>query len=260
MSTGVAVPENPEITAKGHGHEKPALRSNRYFFPAMASLILGGVVLGFAETYYLAGVFLAPLPNLLIHVHAAVFTAWILLLIVQSSLVLAKRVDLHRRLGIFGFGLAITMVVLGISAATDLLRRNQSAMGMDAKAFYAGALGDIVIFAILVFFAYRFRFNPPVHKRLILIATIALLGAPINRWPLEIIDRSPNIIFVFQYAFLLPIVVYDLWSVRRIERATIWGALCLIIIQQLALPFGRSAVWQSFATWALGLARAIHGA
>ncbi len=99
MSTGVTLPDNPEITVKGHGPKQPTIRSNRYFFPAMAVLILAGVVLGFAETYYLAGVFLAPLPNWLIHVHGAVFTTWILLLIVQTSLVLGKRRRLAPALG-----------------------------------------------------------------------------------------------------------------------------------------------------------------
>ena len=66
----------------------------------MALLILASVFVGFARTYYLAGVFGAPLPNKLIHVHGAVFSLWIVLLIVQTSLVTAGRVDLHRRLGV----------------------------------------------------------------------------------------------------------------------------------------------------------------
>ena len=37
------------------------------FSPGMAVLILGIVFLGFARTYYLAGVFHAQLPNLLIN-------------------------------------------------------------------------------------------------------------------------------------------------------------------------------------------------
>mgnify|MGYP000736303116 CR=1 FL=1 len=60
-------------------------RSDRYFFSGMAILILGGVFLGFAQTYFLAGVFRAPLPNWLIHVHGAAFTLWIVLLITQRS-------------------------------------------------------------------------------------------------------------------------------------------------------------------------------
>jgi hypothetical protein len=39
----------------------------------MALLILATVFVGFARTYFLAGVFRAPLPSLLVHIHGAVF-------------------------------------------------------------------------------------------------------------------------------------------------------------------------------------------
>jgi len=68
---------------------------------------------------YLAGVFRAPLPNLLVHIHGAVFSLWILLLIAQTSFIARGRVDVHRRMGLFGFGLACLMVILGLMTATD---------------------------------------------------------------------------------------------------------------------------------------------
>jgi hypothetical protein len=45
----------------------------------MAVVILVSVFVGFAHSYYLAGVFKAPLPNLLVHIHGAVFSCWIAL-------------------------------------------------------------------------------------------------------------------------------------------------------------------------------------
>jgi hypothetical protein len=54
----------------------------------------------------------------IIHVHGALFSCWILLLVKQTSLVSARRVDVHRRVGIAGFILACVMVV-GVLAATD---------------------------------------------------------------------------------------------------------------------------------------------
>src|SRR5664279_5291888 len=104
----------------------PKSLSPRYddvFFSGMAILILGAVYLGFARSYYLAGVFQAHLPNLLIHIHGAVFSAWFLLLVAQTSLISARRLDLHRRLGVLGAGLAAAMVILGIFAGTDALAR-----------------------------------------------------------------------------------------------------------------------------------------
>jgi hypothetical protein len=82
-------------------------RLDRYFFSGIAFLMTGTVFLGFARSYYLAGVFRAPLPNWLIHLHGAAFSIWILLLVAQTSLVSAGRVDVHRRLGLGGVWLAV---------------------------------------------------------------------------------------------------------------------------------------------------------
>src|SRR5208282_3675736 len=98
-------------------------RREDIFFCTMALVILGTVLLGFAQSYYLAGVFHAHLPNLLVHIHAAAFSAWILLFIAQTLLISGKRLDLHRRIGILGAGLAASMVVLGFLVATDSLSR-----------------------------------------------------------------------------------------------------------------------------------------
>ena len=59
-------------------------RYERYFVSAMATLILATVFLGFAKSYFLAGMFWAPLPHWVIHVHGAAFTLFIFLLILQT--------------------------------------------------------------------------------------------------------------------------------------------------------------------------------
>lgn len=233
---------------------------DNYFFSAMALLILATVVVGFARTYFLAGIFRAPLPNLLIHIHGAVFSSWILLLITQTALVSAGRVDIHRRLGLVGFGLACLMVTLGVLAASNSLARGFSPPGspFDPKTFYAIPIVDMVVFATLVFFAYRARFNPPAHKRLILIATISIMDAPTGRPPFAAITAHPFLGSTFVAIFLLLLVGYDLWSTRKIHRVTTWASLFVLIAQQLEVPLGSTAAWHAFATWAQTLARASH--
>ena len=233
---------------------------DNYFFSAMALLILATVFVGFARTYFLAGVFRAPLPSLLIHIHGAVFSSWILLLIAQTALVSAGRVDIHRRLGLVGFGLACLMVTLGVLAASNSLARNFSppGSGFDPRTFYAIPMGDMLIFATLVFFAYRARFNPVAHKRLILIATISLMDAPTGRPPFTVITGRPFFDSTFVVIFVLLLVAYDLWSTRKVHRATIWAGLFVVIAEQLQVPFGNTTAWHSFATWAQTLARGPH--
>jgi hypothetical protein len=233
----------------------PGRRYDHLFFSAMALLILISVFVGFARSYYLAGVFRAPLPARVIHFHGAVFSCWILLLFTQTALVSAHRVDIHRRLGLVGFGLACLMVVLGVLAATDALARNLSPFGVDPKVFYAVPMSDIFIFAVLIFFAFRERFNSAAHKRLILIATLSLMSAAFVRWPVHVPWWNLFVAELCAYALLLLLIAYDLFAIRTIHRATLWAGIFLISFEQLRHPFSHSSAWQAFASWAQSLAR-----
>jgi hypothetical protein len=250
MATVVAHPNNPARPVIG----LPGRRFDHLFFSTMAMLLLATVFVGFAPTYYLAGVFHAPLPSLIIHLHGAVFSCWILLLVTQTSLVSAGRVDIHRRLGIAGFILACLMVLLGVLAATDLLARG-AGPGGDPKFFYIIPLTDMLIFATLVYFAFRARSNPPAHKRLILVATIALMTAAIARWPLAVVHRNAPAATLLSYGFLLILVAYDLWSTHKLHRATLWAGSFLVVMQQIRIPIGKTAAWHTFAGWIQSLAR-----
>ena len=80
-------------------------RAERRFFTAMAVGILVLALAGFARTYFLRPVLAEPAPALpaltpLIHLHSLLFTAWVVLFLVQVRLVAAKRIALHRRLGV----------------------------------------------------------------------------------------------------------------------------------------------------------------
>lgn len=245
MST-VSLPANRGVAIR------PGSRYDNRFFSAMALLILATVFVGFARTYFLAGVFRAPLPNVLIHIHGVVFSAWIVFLIAQISLVTAGRVEIHRKLGLWGFGLACLMVVLGALAGTDSLSRGFSppGSGLDPKTFYAVPFLGIFIFAVLVFFAYRARFNPAAHKRLIMLATISLLQAPTGRPPFTAITAArPYLAGFFVWLFLLLLVGYDLWSTHKVDRATLWGGLFVVVAIQLLIPIGMTNAFHGFANF-----------
>jgi hypothetical protein len=215
----------------------------------MAIIILGSVFLGFARSYYMAGVFRARLPSLLIHIHGAVFSCWVLLFIGQISLVAAKRVDLHRKLGLFGFGLACMMVLIGLCASTQVLNR-LPALGESPRgprAFYVVPLSDMLVFSILIYFGLRYRSNAAAHKRLMLIATIAILDAAFVRWPISEEWWTLRVAQTCAYPLLLMIAAYDLWSLRKIHRATLLASALLVFSQQVRTPIGRTSTWQSFA-------------
>jgi hypothetical protein len=240
---------HPAVRAPG----LPGRRFDHIFFSAMAVLILATVFLGFARTYYLAGVFHAPLPSLIVHIHGAAFTCWVLLFVAQTSLVLAGRVDIHRRLGIVGFLLACLMVVLGVLVATDsLVRHTTQAVKFDARAFYIVPLTDLVIFGVVIFFGFRERRNPAAHKRLMMIATIAISDAAIARWPVAFVSGGRYL--RVQLVLLALLAIYDLWSTRKLNRATLWAGVFLIVLELLRVPVGNTHAWHRFANWVISIA------
>ena len=250
MATVLATPSRPATFNSG----LPGRRYDNYFFSGMALLFLATVFVGFAPTYYLAGVFHAPLPSRIIHIHGAIFSGWILLLIAQTSLVSAGRVDIHRRLGIAGCVLAGVMVVVGVLAATDSLVRGFNPSGRDTLAFYIVPLTDMVVFSTLIFLAYRNRTDPAAHKRLIVVATTALMIAPIARIPIAWSQRNAAHAAWFTYIALVLLIAYDLWSTHKLHRVTLWASAFLIFVHQIRVPISHTAAWHGFARWVIAVA------
>lgn len=148
-----------------------------------------------------------------------------------------------------GAGLAAAMVVLGLLAGTDALGRGFVPPGypFGPWTFYVNPFFNIVNFCVLITAALRARSDGPTHKRLILIATIALLGPAIGRWPFAIV-KSPIVIVGCMDFLVLLVAGFDIWSRHRIHPATVKGGLFLIISLCLMAPIGRTHVWHYFAT------------
>ena len=218
---------------------------------AVVSLVV--IFAGFARTYYLAGIFRAPLPNLLVHIHGAVFSLWILLFITQISLITVHRVDLHRRLGMFTFGLACLMVPLGVLVATDQLVRHAGNPGTETveevRAFYAIPLTDMLMFSTFLFLGFCRRPHPAVHKRLMLFATFALLDAGFDRWSIFDPYGLPVVHAVCFFPLLVFLMAYDWSSTGKVQRVTLASSGYLVAVQQLRYPLSHTAAWQAFATW-----------
>src|SRR6185503_10787626 len=92
-------------------------RRERLFYTGMAAAILLTVFAGFSRTYYLRPVFQTDRLIPLLHVHGLIFTSWIVLFLIQTSLVAAKRTRTHMSLGIAGGVLAALMIVIGTLTA-----------------------------------------------------------------------------------------------------------------------------------------------
>jgi hypothetical protein len=209
------------------------------------------VFAGFARTYYLRPYFgTASLPPLL-HLHGVVFTSWLVLLFTQTALVAANRTGTHRRLGVAGGVLAVLMVLVGCATAVIRAKVVEVPPGAPSPlVFLTIPLGDMLMFAGLVGAGFYYRRRPDVHKRLMLLATIAILPAATARLPFAFIQETgPLAFFGLADLFILACLLYDLFTRGRPHRATVWGGLALVVSHPLRLLVGNTRAWLAFAGW-----------
>jgi len=223
-------------------------RYDRVFFGCMVVLLLVITFIGFARSYYLAGIFRAPLAAPILHVHGALNTLWMLLLVVQTLLVSAKKIKWHMTLGIAGFCLAVLMVGVGFVVSANQVHRFAHDPRRDVLSFETIPFLELVCFAVLTGAAFALRKKAAAHKRLILLATIAMMAAALSRFPLQ---AAHNEAFYGHGMYLLLglMVLYDLWSLHRVHGATVAGTLLIVGYLNLTEPIGHTAVWMSFARW-----------
>ena len=236
-------------------------RSEHRFFGGMAVLIAATALVGFARSYYLRPL-IPPPPVLamhpltsLIHVHAALFTAWIVLLFAQTRLVAAGRIDLHRRLGILGVVVAALMIVVGTLTALHGVVRGVAPGGADPRRFLIVPLVALLVFGILFVAAIRARKTPQTHKRLILLATMALLPPALARWVILYLGFGPPVVLGLAALFVVPLVVWDFQTLGRLHPATLWGGLAVVGSIPLRLAIGLTSGWLAVADWLVGLVR-----
>src|SRR6267143_4142155 len=231
-------------------------RRERWFYIGMSIAVVVTVFAGFAPTYYLRPRFTTTPLMPLLHLHGLVFTSWIALFLVQTTLVAAHRTDIHRRLGILGGVIAGLMILIG--PTTAVIRASQGATpvpGISPLSFLVVPLGDMFVFAILVSAGFYYRRRADVHKRLMLLATISILAAAIARLPFAIMQAGPPAFFGITDVFVVACLLYDLITLKRIHRATALAALLIVASQPLRLMLGGTHAWLAFAGWLTNLAR-----
>lgn len=177
------------------------------------------------------------------------------MLIIQTSLVAVNRVDVRRRVGLLGFGLACVMVMLGVLVASDQIARHATQPAgphagiVEARAFYAIPLGEILMFCVMVYLGFRNRFRPAAHKRFMIIATLVILEAAVVRWPIFDSFAEPMIDSLYVVTILLLLMAYDWWSTGRVQSVTLLAVVFVVVVQQSRYLIGHTTGWQNFAGW-----------
>ena len=234
---------------------------DRMFYSGMAIGMALTVFVGFARTYYLSAYFGTTTTfsggpfSTVVRIHAALFTTWVVLFIVQTSLIARHRVALHRQLGIAVATLGAMMVVMGTAIALQGGLRGAAPPGIDSRAFLVIPLGDMVVFGALLTAALWLRADKEAHKRLMLLAYTAILAAAVARIP-GVLPLGP---FGFYGLAFLPVlalcVTYDLTTKRRVHPVYLWGGALLVLSVPARLLISNTSAWRSLAETLIRIAK-----
>jgi hypothetical protein len=253
--------------------ERVRVRARSNFFVGMSALLLALVLIGFAPTLYLRAFFDVPPMRPHLYLHGVVLTAWFVWFVVQTSLVKAGRITDHRRFGVIGAVLAVATVGAGV-LATLMAPSGITAAGLDFNAdvstqgieglgpgftileglsgAFWGNLGSALAFLILVGSAIALRARSDWHKRLMLLASVAIMLpalARLSRWPILGGEQGPFPLGVVS-ALLVALFVYDLLTARRVHRATLLGTALSILLAGGGFAIG-------LTDWGRGIVRAL---
>ena len=175
-----------------------------------------------------------PPAPVLVHIHAAVFTVWMLLLTAQVLLVLRDRVALHRKLGVFAVGWACLMAVMGPVAFISIVAQQAKLHGPFPYPFISVHVADIGGFLVLLAYGIALRKNPAAHKRMMILATVSLADPGFARFSGYLIPTEPpSVVVWFFYVFygnvllIVLMAAWDWWRGRLI-RWFVVGALALL--------------------------------
>lgn len=170
----------------------------------------------------------------IVHLHGLVFVSWMLLLLVQTGLVSAGNVKLHRSLGTWGIAHATAIMIIGLSMQLIASQRGWAAgrpAGTDG--LYLGLLaciGFVWMFTVAV--RHRQR-APQVHKRMVMYAMLPVLPPGVNRFwanALGIDDPVPTFwLYLTLWSMAAALLVQERRQTGRISRWSMAGAAWIFV-------------------------------
>jgi uncharacterized membrane protein YozB (DUF420 family) len=223
------------------------------FYSRMALLFAALVLVGFTPSFYSFQTVSWPRPNppltALTITHGLVFTAWMVMVVVQTQMIAAGRRDLHMQLGVAGFALAATMPVLMYFTGIHGIPRGFHPPIATGEMWAALPLLDIPPFVLLIAMGWIYRREPQVHKRLMLIAGARMIEPALGRMPF-----GPPTIEVNYFEALLtllisvgPLAWWDLRQIGKIHWVTQLGAVLISLTFLLRFAIWGTQGWHDFA-------------
>lgn len=238
-----------------------AVEPSHRFYVGMAVTCAVIAFLGFTPTYWapLAAGSIDEAP--IVHLHAVLFSAWSLFFILQATLIANGRFAHHRAFGLAGISLATAMLLVGLATAIHSMSvQIEAGMGERARGFLIVPVTTILFFAAVMAVAIANRRRPEVHKRLIVLASVAILMAAVARLLRLALGKAglltglPPIEFSALPAFatdllIVAAIIHD-WRTRgRPHPVYLVGGGLWLAIQFGRIPISKTPQWHAVADW-----------
>lgn len=193
-----------------------------------------------------------PHPPMIVHVHAVFTSLWLLILTGQVLLVEVDNVKLHRRLGWFAVAWAAMLWVLAAWGEFAYQAVLLKALGQTTGIF-AIALANLLCFAILMPWAIMQRKNSAVHRRLIILANLAIFAPGSARFLRNFFHLQPTSpllsFFLFYGGSLFVLLLMLLWDIKknRVLNQFVMASVLLLCIQIVSVYLLFLPEWKSVA-------------
>jgi hypothetical protein len=214
---------------------------------------------GFTPTYF------APIAtgtlrqvSFAVHVHGFLFFGWTFLFLAQITLVGTGHRSLHRTVGMVGISWATAMVIFGV--LVNLLSNAHRFADGEPELAYVGLLsgtGAMIAFGSMFTLAISNVRRPDYHKRFMLLATTAILGAATGRLWLPLFDFERVPMWLWRSTQDLPILALFAYDWRTLGKphfvTAVFGTL-LVVLHLLNIPIASTEPFQAIARMWFSLA------
>ena len=237
MNTVSTIPAG-SITRSDNPTTRSHSRNGRYFFVTMSTLFLIMAVVGFTPSYqanYSGQIHL----HWFAHVHGAIMTSWLLVFFTQGVLAAKGNFRFHRKLGLFSVALGVLVLLCMITASIRARLQYPAPIGDDTWDLILIELYSISLFGLFFTWGMRVRRKLIPHKRLLFFATLILLQAAVDRTRfLPGLGDAIYVRFIYLDTLIIPLVIYDLITTKRVQKITM---ICSTII--IAIQIAVSVTW-----------------
>lgn len=224
----------------------PIARQRRVVYLAVSLLMAAIAVVGFWPRYFGPLVFGTLVQPLLIHVHATVFTGWLVLFFLQAYFAATRRIQLHLAVGKAGIWYGVLLIIVGLT--TGVVRAAASPPGR-AEDLLLAITEDMLMFAGFFAAAIIYRKKPRLHRPLMVVAASSLLVAAVARMgPFLPEDpyRGPVQLLIWSLPLLVA-MVQEFRTTRRIHPVYWLGLAVFIARRYGAGPLAQTEAWKDIA-------------